>query len=297
MGITVSHTNYAPISLISASIGFVSFAFTLGTFLKLFWANLGTFASAPQEINDFLSTLKQGLLEQRRHLRRSRRRLKNIKRDRSHGPGARSGSDEDYGRGYSSNGGKRRSRPSRRGRGGDVRKDMHFDRDIQSLRSSGEKDALRTLRITLRDLIKSFRDLEQPFLKPEYQQLDSAHWSKNPDPPQSPYYTEKHPQSSAQHQFSEDDSPHASHMRATNRLGHEYRKCGFKERWLWVRRKADAVNLSSVLSRVEVRRTAHEVGEVLSMVCNIGRDLEDMHHGMQALEGRLSRVVGVRTVD
>jgi hypothetical protein len=52
-----------------------------------------------------------------------------------------------------------------------------------------------------------------------------------------------------------------------------------------------------VLSRVEVRRTAHEVGEVLSMVCNIGRDLEDMQQGMHALEGRLSRVVGVRRVD
>lgn len=296
MGITVSHTNYAPISLISASIGFVSFAFTLGTFLKVFWANLGTFAAAPQEINDFLSTLKQGLLEQRRHLRRSRRRIKNIKRDHSHGPGARSASDEEYGRGYSSSGGKRRIRSSRRTGGADARKNMHFDRNIQSLRSAGEEDALRTLRVTLRDLIKSFRDLEQPFLKPEYQQLDSAHWSKT-SASQSPYYPEKHVQASAQHQFSDDDSPHASHMRATNRLGHEYKKCGFKERWLWVRRKADVVNLSSVLSRVEVRRTAHEVGEVLSMVCNIGRDLEDMQYGVQALEGRLSRVVGVRRVN
>ncbi|KAH7390931.1 hypothetical protein DE146DRAFT_758372 [Phaeosphaeria sp. MPI-PUGE-AT-0046c] len=298
MGITVSHTNYAPISLISASIGFVSFAFTLGTFLKVFWSNLGTFAAAPQEINDFLSNLKQGLLEQRRNLRRSRRRLNSIKRDRNHGPGARSGSEDDYGRGYSSNGGKRRHRPSRggRGAGASARKGMHFDRDIQSLRSTGEEDALRTLRVIIRDLIKSFRDIEQPFLKPEYQQLDSVHWNKDYSS-QSPYYPEKHPQSSAQKPISDDDSPSASHMRATNRLGHEYKKCGFKERWLWVKRKAEVVNLSSALSRVEVRRTAHEVGEVLSMVCNIGKDLEDMQYGMQALEGRLSRVVGVRRVD
>lgn len=296
MGITISHTNYAPISLISASIGFVSFAFTLGTFLKVFWSNLGTFAAAPHEINDYLSSLKQGLLEERRHLRRSRRRLKSIKRDQSHGPGARSGSDDEYDRGYSSNGGKRRHKPSRRGRGARARKDMHFDRDIQSMRSAGEEDALRTLRVTVQDLTKSFRDLEQPFLKQEYQQLDSAHLSNNTTS-QSPYYPEKHPRSSGQQPFSDNDSPSASHMRATNRLGHEYKKCGFKERWLWVRRKADVVNLSSVLSRVEVRRTAHEVSEVLSMVSNIGRDLEDMHYGMQALEGRLSRVVGVRRVD
>jgi len=57
------------------------------------------------------------------------------------------------------------------------------------------------------------------------------------------------------------------------------------------------LSLSSVLSRVEVRRAAHEVGEVLSMVSNIGRDLEDMQHSMYALEARLNRVVGVRRVE
>jgi hypothetical protein len=36
MGITISHTNYAPISLVLTLIGFVSFAFSLGTFIKVF---------------------------------------------------------------------------------------------------------------------------------------------------------------------------------------------------------------------------------------------------------------------
>jgi hypothetical protein len=292
MGITISHTNYAPISLVSTLIGFVSFAFTLGTFIKVFWSNLGTFAAAPHEIQDYLSSLKQGLLEERRHLRRSRRRLKSIRRDQSHGPSARSGSDDEYVKGYTSHGGKRRSGRGRGGRKGQ----MHFDRDIQSMRSGGEEEALRVMRVTVKDLINSFRKLEQLYLKPEFQQLDSAHWS-NTASSTSPYYPEKHARSLARDPNSEDDSPSASHMHATNRLGHEYRKCGFKERWLWVRQKGEFLNLSSVLSRVEVRRTAHEVGEVLSMVCNIGRDLEDMQQGMHALEGRLSRVVGVRRVD
>jgi len=289
MGITISHTNYAPISLVSTLIGFVSFAFTLGTFIKVFWSNLGTFAAAPEEINDYLSSLKQGLLEERRHLRRSRRRLKSIKRDQSHGPGARSGSDDDYDRGYASHGTKRRSR----GRRGGKRGQMHFDRDIQSMRSSGEDEALRVMRVTVKDMIKSFRELEQPFLKPEYQQQDAAHWSTQPSSP-SPYYPEKQSQHYAN---SDDDSPGASHMHATNRFGHEYRNCGFKERWIWVRQKGAVLNLSSVLSRVEVRRTAHEVGEVLSMVCNIGRDLEDLRASLESVEGRLNRVVGVRRVD
>jgi hypothetical protein len=164
------------------------------------------------------------------------------------------------------------------------------------MRSSGEEEALRVMHVTVKDLVNSFRQLEEPFLKPEFRQQDSAHWS-NTAPSPSPYYPEKYPHSSAQYPNSDDDSPSAAHMHATNRLGHEYRKCGFKERWLWVRQKAAVLNLSSVLSRVEVRRTAHEVGEVLSMVCNIGRDLEDMQQDIHVLEGRLSRVVGVRRVD
>ncbi|KAI2481209.1 hypothetical protein Ptr902_07004 [Pyrenophora tritici-repentis] len=46
---------------------------------------------------------------------------------------------------------------------------MYFDRDIQSMRSIGAKDALNVMRVTIRDLTKKFRDLEYPFLKPEYQ--------------------------------------------------------------------------------------------------------------------------------
>jgi hypothetical protein len=295
MGITISHTNFAPISLVSTLIGFVSFAFTLGTFLKVFWSNLGTFAAAPHQINDVLSSLKQGLLEERRHVRRARRRLKSLRKDRSHGPSARSGSEDDYAKGYSSGGAKRRSQTDTHRSRNRKRDPMHFDRNMQSMRSSTEDEALRVMRVTIKDLIQSFRVLEQPFLKPEFQNQDSAHWSTTQSP--SPYYPEKHAHSSAQYPASDDDSPAVSHMHATNRLGHEYKNCGFKERWLWVRKKAAVVNLSAVLGRVEVRRTAHEVGEVLSVVCNIGRDLEDMQHDIHTLEGRLSRVVGIRRVD
>lgn len=276
MRVKVSHTLFSPLSMVSTTIGFVSFAFTLGTFFKLFWSNLGTFGEAPQEIQDFLSNLKQGLMEERRHLRKARKRLRSIHRDKSHRPGTRSGSEnpEDH---------KRRSR----GRGKIKRKGpgtMHFDRDIQSMRSAGESEALNVLRITVRDLVKSFRQIERPFLKPEYHGNAPATWSNN----SHPYRHEKGAY------FSDDE---VSDLYATNRFGHEYRKCGFKERWLWVRRKAFVINLSEVLSRVEVRRTAHEVGEILNFVSDIGRDLEDVQDAIYALERRLNRVVGVRRID
>lgn len=297
MGITVSHTNYAPLSLVSTILGFVSFTFTLATLLKVFWSNLGTFGAAPEEIQDYLSNLKQGLLEERRHLRRVRRRLKSVKRDTSHGRGARSDSDDagggvHYSDGYRGNGGRKRSkrrRSSGEARGGGKRGPRHFDRTIQSLRSAGEDEALSVMRTTILDLIKTFRAIEQPFLKPEYRTQDSAHWSTNTP---SPYPPEK-----TAYSYSDDDAFSAQHLHSTHRFGHEYRKCGFKERWLWVRRKAAVVNLQQMLSRVEVRRTAHEVGEVLSIVCNVGRDVEDLRSALEGVEGRLSRVMGVRRVD
>lgn len=167
---------------------------------------------------------------------------------------------------------------------------MHFDRDIQTMRSAGESDALQVMRVTIHDLIKSFRQIEYPFLKAEYQNQSAAHWSTSN---QSYGPQEKSPYSAQYQQHSEDE---ASDLHATNRLGHEYKKCGFKERWLWVKRKDSVTSLSEALNRVEVRRTAHEVGEILSIVSNIGRDLEDMQETMYALEGRLNRVVGVRRV-
>lgn len=265
--------------MVSTIIGFVSFAFTLGTFFKVFWSNLGTFGAAPQEIQDYLSSLKQGLIEERRHLRRVRKRLKSIHRDKSHGPGARSRS-EGYESSYEH---KRRSR-GRKSRRKSRSGTMHFDRDIQSMQSAGESGALQVMRITIRDLIQSFRQIEYPFLKPEYQTQGSAQWSNNGrhyGPEKDPYYS----------------GGDISDLYATNRLGYEYKKCGFRERWLWVKRKASVISLSEVLNHVEVRRTAHEVGEVLSIVSNLGRDLEDMQEILFALEERLNRVVGIRRID
>jgi hypothetical protein len=64
-----------------------------------------------------------------------------------------------------------------------------------------------------------------------------------------------------------------------------------------VRRKADVISLSTDLSRVEGRRTAHEVGEILNMISDIGRDIEDLRGVVEGVEGRLNKVVGVRRVD
>ena len=170
---------------------------------------------------------------------------------------------------------------------------MHFDRDIQSMRSTEEQDSLSVMRLTVRDLIRTFKDLEHPFLKSQYQPK-SQQSTLTPEQ----YASEKSPYYSSQHAYTDDDDSGATHhLRSTHRMGHEYKKCGFAERWLWVRRKSAVINLLVALDRVEGRRTAHEVGEVLGMLCNMGRDVEDLRGLVEGVEGRLNRVVGVRRVE
>ncbi|EPE24171.1 hypothetical protein GLAREA_08021 [Glarea lozoyensis ATCC 20868] len=61
------------ISIASITIGFISFAFTLAIWLHAFWDAFLTLGAAPHQIQDALSTLRQGLYEEREYLRRVRR--------------------------------------------------------------------------------------------------------------------------------------------------------------------------------------------------------------------------------
>jgi hypothetical protein len=167
-----------------------------------------------------------------------------------------------------------------------------FERHEQALHSRGESDSVRVMRTTMRDMIRSFRRIECPFLKPEYQSGDSAHWSTNTPSEKATSYA--HPYSYGANDEDEED---AQGLGCSNRFGNEYKNCGLKERWMWLRREQDVVGLSESLSRVEIRRTAYEVRHVMTMVCDIGRDVEDVRDAVGWMEGRMNRVVGIRRVD
>jgi hypothetical protein len=130
MGVAVSkQASLAPISLASTIIGFLSFAFTVATFVRVFWANLMTIVNAPSEIEDFLSNLKQGLYEERSHLHTVRKRLRRKSRVRS-----RSKNGVKHGMDYS-------------------------DREM-----ADDDVSTKVLRDAIRHMIKRFESLERPFL-------------------------------------------------------------------------------------------------------------------------------------
>jgi hypothetical protein len=73
-GSSGSSGSLAPISVASIAIGFISFAFTLAIWLHSFWDWFLTLSDAPTQVQDYLSTLRQGLYEEREHLKTVRRR-------------------------------------------------------------------------------------------------------------------------------------------------------------------------------------------------------------------------------
>ena len=105
--------NIAPLSYASIIVGFISFAFTFFTFVRVFWETILTLWSAPKELQRVLDNLRLELHEERAYLKSMIRRSKSRSRGRK----------------------------------------LHT-----------ELGPLRLLNDSIRDLMKDFEKLEEPFL-------------------------------------------------------------------------------------------------------------------------------------
>ena len=72
------------ISLASSTVGFISFAFTFFTFLRVFWETILTLWAAPKQMRAYLDNLRLEILNERRYfkvaLRRTKSRSRSVKR-------------------------------------------------------------------------------------------------------------------------------------------------------------------------------------------------------------------------
>ncbi|KAL0264319.1 hypothetical protein SLS55_000267 [Diplodia seriata] len=257
MGVTISKTSeLSPISMVSTVFGFLGFAFTIATFLRVTWENIQTFVGASTQISDLLGNLKQGLYEERSHLRKVRRWQR---RRSSFQGGPRAGPYDDYndygddfdlgGGGpllqekeadsywpYGGGSGRRR----RRGGGGGYHPDM---KDLHD-----DDQSTRVMREAVRNMIREFRYLEQPFLRDDVEAPGRAGRrfvsSRDPHVRNGEGYNGGAPSDDEQEYYKT-----------------EYRTTGYRERWLWLNRKGAVVDMMSQLSRLETRRIAKEVGE------------------------------------
>ena len=211
MGLVLStSTHVAPISLASTTIGFVSFTFTLATLLRVFWDNFQTMSNAPTEIEDALTNLRQGLYEERLSLRKALR----------------------HGR-------RRRSRSARGSRGESDEKHGVMLHESRSLEPETEM-ALRAMSRAVKNLLKRFQKLEQPFLA-------------IPDPPRRrrPSLERRGEEAYMGGYASGDVFDEAGE---TDSYYPEYKECGLVQRYRWIKSKTAATQLIEALSRITIRR-------------------------------------------
>lgn len=145
--------------------------------------------------------------------------------------------------------------------------------------------------------MNNFRNLERPFLAYEAQQKRTVNRKmRDPDWDME--------ELSMRH----DDGSDGDSYGQT-----EYRKCGIRERLIWLRTKYKIKDLMDALQRIQTRRIAKELGDLFVYVAGLVlcvlvtesfRSINHLERGtrhvddrLQTLEQRLSRVVGVRRVD
>lgn len=248
MGVVLStHSTLAPVSLASSIIGFVSFAFTVATAVRVFWENLNTIWEAPQEVHEILTNLRIELYEEKRSLRQLRKHNK------------------DFGHRHSDKG----------------RAPLKLD-DL----------TIRSMQESVRHLIRKFRMLEKPFLAENNatgRRRRSSFSSPSYGPYASGYGDEKNARGRDRDRDKDDDDENIDpNMYCNITLG---------KRFVWLRHRGTAIGLMESISRVQTRRIARQVGEISVALWEYGGEVDDVREGMEDIQARLNRVVGIRRVD
>lgn len=269
MGVVVSTTSpTSPFFLTTGIIGIVSFAFTLATFFRVVWTNLETMTEAPHEVHTYLTNLRQELLEEKQSIRVMRKGTRNHHRNCKR----------------------------------DGREDL--------LGMELDEVTLKTMGDTIKRLIKSFRELERPFLEDGEAGIDNAvnhrrsgrRRDSSSGPPRYSHGAyasppeKRHSRSEYDREgnlvMEKDDEDDAFWAQRTN-----YANFTLKRRMQWLNRKAKAQQMFEMLSRVQVRRTARQVGGMAICMHEYGQGTLELKDTIQRIDERVNRVVGVRRVE
>jgi hypothetical protein len=248
MGAVISYeTTVAPVSYASIIVGFLSFAFTLATAVRVFWSELQTFNEADSEIFDWLSTLKQGLYEEKRQLGRARQlfiqnqRLSHKNSKITSFPRARKGYSNPY-------------------------------------------PALHSMHREIKHYIEQFRIIERPFLKTdeEYQRHKKRIAAKKLAKKEKATNTNDN----LERQQKDDGTNIRPHVLVDfsdeeedddNNVDYDfnpYRKSGLHQRHIWLRRKRTVISMSELLARTASRRMSLQVASMAMYV----RIIFDMYY-------------------
>jgi hypothetical protein len=262
MGVVVSSpTPTSPFFLVSGIVGFISFGFTLGTFLKVTWINIETLCEAHHEVHSYLTNLRTELLEERANLRNMRKGMRKHKRLRQ---------NEDY---------------------------VGMELDDVSLKTM--TDVVRHLIKRFKELERPFlADGAHGIADAPNHRKKARRRNSSLSPPHYDYAAYSSPPEksvrgrSNEHQDDQDVDDDPFWARKT-----QYADFTLHRRFIWLRRKADVQQIVESISRLQTRRIAQQVGGMAVLMHEYGCGTIELNEAVRRIDERVSRVVGVRRVE
>lgn len=264
MGVVVSSNSpTSPFFLTSGIVGFVSFAFTLGTFIRVIWTNLETLCEAPHEVHSYLTNLRTELLEERASLRGMRKGMRKHKR------------------------------------GSEVYVGMELD-DV-SLKTM--MDVVKQLIKRFKELERPFLADGEVGIEGAREHrkrarrrnssvspslYDHAAYSSPPEKSGRGRSANRE-RDNGQEDLADEEAYWAQRTR--------YSKLTFGRRMIWLRKKAAVQSVLEAVNRLQTRRIAMQVGGMAILMHEYGCETVGLQEAVRRIDDRVSRVVGVRRVE
>lgn len=166
--------------------------------------------------------------------------------------------------------------------------------------------AVRTMQDSVRHLIRRFKQVERPFLENGSNYTDpptSARRQRRRSGNMSPYYGDSpwdyekgggNGRRMAAAAFASEEEREGEVVYS---IAPQYCNITLAKRFVWLRYRSEALGLMQSLSRVQTRRIARQVGEVVVALHEYGNVFEEIRGDVGDVSGKLNRVVGIRRVD
>lgn len=276
MGVYLSTTAYSPMAFTSAIIGFISFVFTLGTFLKVVWINLETMMEPSHEVHGMLTGLRTELLEEKASIRTMRRQSKRFYRQMQ-----QDGMSDSL---------------------------VGIELDEVTLKTMGDsvKGLIRRFRELERPFLESgnrgidgWKDHRHPAGRKRRGSDGSPYYehSAYASPPEKSGRRGSRGVRDVERGRAMDNDDTMDEEEAFWAQRTQYAPFDFGRRFVWIRKKSEAQDLFETLSRVQIRRVARQVGGMSVLMHAYGSKTCRVEEIMERLDERMNRIVGVRRVE
>ena len=261
MGVALSsNSTESPFAFAGGVIGIISFAFTVGTFVRVMWINLHTMFEAPQQVHGYLLSLRTEIYEEKAYLKMIRRQCRKWHRSASKDKSASL---------------------------------MGIGLDEMSIKSMNE--TVKMLMKRFQEMERPFLSSEDAASVEELKHRGKNGNGRRKSGSGSQYYEHAAyglpgDRRKRLSRDEEDDGPFVP-------LPALYGNFSFAHRLAWIRRKGEAQQLWEDLSRIQIRRMGRQVTAMSVLMDDFGGVTSQIQDDVGRIDQRMNNIVGVRRIN